>query len=117
VEEVGFVVKSLFDELSPLPRRLHQSMGRGFPRAKTGSVRRPKRRALVFSFLQFRTIEVTALEKRQRDFENPSLAGFEFKLLATLRCGTTHQAVFSTACELILRSQNNPNSALRTSDA
>jgi len=36
--------------------------------------------------LQFRTIEVTALEKRQRDFENASLAGFEFKLLATLLC-------------------------------
>jgi len=36
--------------------------------------------------LQFRTMEVTALEKRQRDIENASLADFEFKLLATLRC-------------------------------
>jgi hypothetical protein len=51
-----------------------------------GSVRRPKSENLFFNFLQFRTIEVTALEKRQRDFENASLARFEFKLFATLRC-------------------------------
>jgi hypothetical protein len=38
--------------------------------------------------LQFRTIEMTALEKWQRNIENPSLAGFELKLLATLRCRT-----------------------------
>jgi hypothetical protein len=55
---------------------------------RAGSVRRPKKGNLFFNFLQFRTIEVTALEKRQRDFENASLAGFEFKLFATLRCRT-----------------------------
>jgi hypothetical protein len=33
-------------------------------------------------------IKVTALEKRQRDFENSSLAGFEVKRSATLRCRT-----------------------------
>ena len=41
---------------------------------------------LFFDLLQFRTIEVTALEKRQRDFEDASLASLEFKLLAALRC-------------------------------
>ncbi len=47
-----------------------------------------KRVDLFFDFMQFRTIEVTALEKRQRDFENASIARLEFKLLAALRCRT-----------------------------
>jgi hypothetical protein len=41
---------------------------------------------LSSGLLQFRTIEVTSLEKWQRNVENVSLAGFEFKLLATPRC-------------------------------
>jgi len=66
--------------------------------------------------LQFRTIEVTALEKRQRDFEHASLIGFKFKLLAALRCGAGHQAPFFAEHELVFRSDDDPNSALRAGD-
>ena len=62
-------------------------------------------------------IEVTALEKRQRDLQNGSLAGFEFKLLATLRCRANRQALFFAECELFLWSDDDPTSALRARDA
>jgi hypothetical protein len=76
-----------------------------------------KRVDLFFDFLQFRTIEVTALEKRQRDFQNASLAGFEFKLLVTLGDGATRQEFFFAERELVLRPDDDPNTALRAGDA
>jgi hypothetical protein len=72
---------------------------------------------LSSGLLQFRTIEVTALEKRQRDFENASLAGFEFKLLAALRCGADRQALIFAERELVFGSDDDPNSAPRAGDA
>jgi hypothetical protein len=67
--------------------------------------------------LQFRTIEVTALEKRQRNFENESLARFEFKLSATLWRRANRCALLFAERELILRSDDDPDSALRAGDA
>ena len=74
-------------------------------------------RRLSSCLLQFRTIEVTALEKRQRDFENASLDRFEFKLFATLQCRAERCALFFAEREWVLRSDDNPNSALRAGDA
>lgn len=65
--------------------------------------------------LQFRTIDVTVLEKRQQDSQNASLAGFEFRLLATLRRRAIRQVPFFAERELVLRSVDDPNSGrLRT---
>ena len=72
---------------------------------------------LSFTLLQFRTIEVTALEKRQRNIENASLAGFEFKLLATFRRRADRQAVLFAEGELVLWPDDDRNSALRAGDA
>ena len=61
----------------------------GFLQAERVQCVSQQRGDLFLNFLQFRTVEVTALEKWQGDFENASLAGFEFKLLAALRCRAT----------------------------
>lgn len=72
---------------------------------------------LVSRLLQFRTIEVTALEKRKRNFENQGLARFEFKLSAALWRRANCCALLFAERELILRSDNDPDSALRAGDA
>jgi hypothetical protein len=82
------------------------------PIAVTGEERR-----LLSCLLQFRPIEVTALEKWQWDLENARLAGFEFKLLATLRCGANRQGLLFAERELVLGADDNPDSALRAGDA
>jgi hypothetical protein len=60
---------------------------------------------------------VTTLEKRQRQFEDPSLDTLEFKFFSTLRLGTAHSELFLACCEVGLLFDDNPCAAFRTCDA
>ncbi len=67
---------------------------------------------------QFRPIEVTTLEKRQRHFKNLGLASLKFEFLSTLRRGAAcSQLLFLVLPTFGLLSNHNPSPTFRTCDA
>jgi hypothetical protein len=66
---------------------------------------------------QFRTVEVTALEKKQRQIEHARLTQLEGKFLSTLGHGAGGAKLFFGLSQSVLLSHHNPSSTFRTCDA
>jgi hypothetical protein len=73
--------------------------------------------ALGSGLLQFGAVEVAALEKLQRHFVNPRLAPIEFEFFSAFRNRTACDHLDLVYARFRLRSNDNPDSALRARNA
>lgn len=75
---------------------------------------------LQAKLLQLRAVEVTTLEQRRRQFENPGLIRFEHEFLGALRHGAPRSdfvLIITTACPGDFRLDDNPGPTSGTGHA